>query len=100
MAAALGTLPVKVIWQLPQSALPDEAALRQLGTGSNTKVCLLSLRRVFTLLPRFSCQYASQCLPGATFGKICVPGVSNRIPSCRCKYPMLCSAGLYMGATK
>ena len=38
MAAAFGTMPVKVIWQLPESDLPDQAALRQLGTGNNTKV--------------------------------------------------------------
>jgi len=40
MAAAFAALPVKVLWRLAQSEVPDEAALAELGIGSNTKVLL------------------------------------------------------------
>ena len=40
MAAAFAALPVKVLWRLAPSEVPDEAALAELGIGSNTKVLL------------------------------------------------------------
>ena len=38
MAAVFSRLPVKVLWRLLPSEIPDAAALAQLGLGNNTKV--------------------------------------------------------------
>ena len=40
MAASFATLPAKVLWRLALSEVPDEAAIAELGIGSNTKVAL------------------------------------------------------------
>ena len=42
MAAVFSRLPVKVLWRLLPSEIPDAAALAQLGLGNNTKVRTLS----------------------------------------------------------
>ena len=41
MAAAFAKLPLKVLWKLSKSEVPDEAALADLKIGSNTKVQML-----------------------------------------------------------
>ena len=38
MAAAFAKLPMKILWVLSKSEVPDEAALAELKVGSNTKV--------------------------------------------------------------
>ena len=43
MAASFAALPVKVLWRLAPSEVPDEAALAKLGPGNNTKVMSASL---------------------------------------------------------
>ena len=40
MAAVFAELPVKVLWQVWRSEVPDEAALAQLKIGANTEVGL------------------------------------------------------------
>lgn len=37
MAAAFARLPVRVLWRLQKSEVPDEAALAELHLGNNTK---------------------------------------------------------------
>lgn len=38
MAAAFARLPVRVLWRLSDSEVPDQAALAELNVGNNTKV--------------------------------------------------------------
>ena len=38
MAAAFAELPVRVLWRLSKSEVPDEAAVAELRAGKNTKV--------------------------------------------------------------
>jgi hypothetical protein len=46
MAASFAALPVRVLWRLAPSEVPDDAALAELGAGNNTKVmsALLALQ--------------------------------------------------------
>lgn len=43
MAAAFAVLPVKVLWRLSQSEVPDEPATAELKLGNNTKVACCAL---------------------------------------------------------
>ncbi len=38
MAAAFAKLPVRVLWRLSKSEVPDESAIAELNLGINTKV--------------------------------------------------------------
>ena len=70
MASAFAAMPAKVLWRLSPSEVPDEAALAELGIGSNTKV-LFSLVPVECRhdmlsdlkVPRDGCIHNNECLP-------------------------------------
>ena len=64
MAAAFSKLPVRVLWRLSKSEVPDESAITELNLGNNTKVpaphCISSIQAIF--LHKKGCFHLSHAL--------------------------------------
>ena len=65
MAAAFAKLPVRVLWRLSKSELPDDNAITDLHLSDNTKASLLTAYP--DLLFSTPCLHAACLLPSLSF---------------------------------
>jgi hypothetical protein len=72
MAAAFAKLPMRVLWRLSKSELPDDNAITDLHLSDNTKASVLTLRIFIWLSAPLVCIMHAACsLPSISFILCC-----------------------------